>query len=276
MFEKVQNEDIEIQLFLEALYLKYGYDFRGYSRAHIKRRIRHRLVETGVGDISQLQHKLLYDPDFVHAVLLDFSVNVTEMFRDPDFYHAVRDEVVPRLLTYPALKIWHAGCSTGEEVYSMAILMKEEDVFHRSRIYATDFNEVIVSKAKEGIYPVEHIKAYTTNYVEAGGKESLADYYTAEYQSVIMNRALRQQILFSAHNLVTDSVFGEMNMIVCRNVLIYFSKDLQERVLKLFLDSLRHGGFLCLGSKESVQFSRYASRFETISEEHKIYRKVVL
>lgn len=268
-----ENEDIEIELFLHAIFLKYGYDFRNYGKAHIKRRIRHRISVSGFKSVSQMIHKLLYDPVFYQDVLQDLSITVTEMFRDPEFYLAVRKDVVALLKTYPFIKIWHAGCATGEEVYSMAILLKEEGLLKRTQIYATDFNQMALQKARNGIYPIDRIKEFTQNYQRSGGKASFSDYYNARYESVILNESLKENIVFADHNLVTDGVFGEMNMIICRNVMIYFDKDLQNKVIKLFFDSLVPGGFLCLGSKESLRFADYADKFETTSEKEKIYRK---
>ena len=273
--ENIDNQNIEIQLLLEAVYLKYGYDFRNYAKASIKRRILHRMAMSGIESISEMQYKVLYDVSFFESLLLDFSINVTEMFRDPLFYRALRREVIPVLKTYSYVKIWHAGCATGEEVYSMAILLKEEGLYDRSQIYATDFNQVVLQKAREGIFPIENIKEYTVNYQKAEGKESFSGYYTAKYDSVIINQALKKNILFADHNLVTDGVFGEMNLILCRNVLIYFDKILQNRVIGLFYDSLCRNGFLCLGSKESLMFSEYKSNFEDVVKEEKIYRKKV-
>jgi len=268
-----ENLNIEIQLLLEAIFLKYGYDFRKYAKAHVKRRILHRLALSGLDSISAMQHQVINDQSFFEKLLLDLSINVTEMFRDPTFYRTIRDEVVPVLHTYPFIKIWVAGCATGEEVYSLAILLKEEGLYDRSQLYATDFNQVVLKKAKEGIYPVDHIKDYSINYQKAGGRGSLADYYTAKYSSVILDRKLKEKIVFADHNLVTDTVFGETNMIVCRNVLIYFNKELQNRVIGLFMKSLRAGGFLCLGSKESLRFSQYSDAFETVAGRERIFRK---
>lgn len=269
----VENENIEIQLLLEAIHLKYGYDFRDYSRASVKRRILHRLNLSRLTNLSEMQHRVLYDLEFFERLLLDLSINVTEMFRDPSFYQALRKEVIPILKTYPFIKVWHAGCATGEEAYSMAILLKEEGLYERAQIYATDFNDVVLQKAKEGIYPVENIKEYTSNYQRSGGKDSFVDYYTAKHNSIIMDRSLKKNIVFANHNLETDGVFGEMNLILCRNVLIYFNKDLQNRVLKLFYDSLGRHGILCLGSKENIRFSACADRFDDIVKDEKIYRK---
>jgi chemotaxis protein methyltransferase CheR len=271
--KNTESENIEIQLLLEAIYLKYGYDFRKYARASIKRRLFHRLSTSGLKSISEMQHKLLHDTSFFETILSAFSINVTEMFRDPSFYLALRRDVLPVLKTYPFLKIWNAGCSSGEEVYSMAILLQEEAIYNRAQIYATDFNEVILDKAKEGIFPLDCMRKYSANYLKAGGKKSLSDYYTARYDSTIMEKSLKANVVFADHNLATDGVFGEMNLILCRNVLIYFDKDLQNRVFKLFRDSLRHGGFLCLGSKESIIFSECADDFENVLKGEVIYRK---
>ncbi len=267
------NENLEIELLLEGIYKKYGYDFRDYGRAHIKRRILNRLSTSKLNNISEMLHKALYDKNFIQQLLYDFSINVTEMFRDPLFYKSVRNEIIPILKTYPFIKIWHAGCSTGEEVYSMAILLKEENLLDRTQIYATDFNQKVLQQAKEGIYSIENIKVYTNNYQKSGGKNSFSDYYTANYNSVIINNSLKKNIVFADHNLVTDSVFAEFNMIVCRNVLIYFDKKLQDQVIELFDKSLILGGFLCLGSKESIRFSKSSSNFDYVNQKQKIYRK---
>jgi chemotaxis protein methyltransferase CheR len=271
--ENNENINIEIKLFLEAIFQKYGYDFRNYSSAHIKRRILHRLMITKLESISLMQHRVLTDPDFLQQILLDFSINVTEMFRDPDFYLALRKEVIPILKTYPFIKIWHAGCSTGEEVYSMAIVLKEEGLLERTQLYATDFNQRVLKHAKEGIFSVESIKDYTQNYIKAGGTEHFSDYYMADYDRVIMDKSLSQNVLFAHHNLATDNVFSEVNMVICRNVLIYFDRDLQNRAIKLFDESLLAGGILCLGSKESLQFNESGSSFSSLVSKEKIYRK---
>lgn len=270
----MKDEDIEIQLLLEAIYLKYGYDFRNYAKASVKRRIQQRLTLSRLADISAMQHKILYDKPFFETLLLDLSINVTEMYRDPSFYQILREKVIPILKTYPFIKIWHAGCSTGEEVYSMAIFLKEEGLLDKSLIYATDINEVVLKKAKEGIYPIDRIKEYTINYQKAGGRESFANYYTAKYDAVIMNKSLKKNMVFSQHNLATDSEFGEMHLIMCRNVLIYFDDELENRVFSLFHESLVRQGFLCLGSKESLSFSKYAKHFKEFVPREKIYRKI--
>jgi len=271
-----ENINIELKLLVDAIFLKYGYDFRNYGQAHLKRRILHRQAIEGIGSITEMTRQVIYDQDFFDRLLLDMSINVTEMFRDPSFYLALREYVIPKLKTYPFLKIWHAGCASGEEVYSMAILLKEEGMYDKVQLYATDFNQIILKKAREGIYPVNLIKDYTNNYQKAGGKNSFADYYSASYDSVLIKADLKKNIVFADHNLVLDGVFGEMNMIICRNVLIYFNSKLQEHVTKLFLDSLVHGGFLGLGSKESLRFSKYSQHFKEVVKNEKIYQKVLI
>ncbi len=268
-----ENENIEIRLLLEAIYQKYGYDFRDYSKAHIKRRIKHRISISNFNSISEMSHRVIYDQSFFETFLLDLSINVTEMFRDPSFYLALRKKVVPLLKTYAFIKVWNAGCATGEEVYSIAILLKEEGLYERTQVYATDFNQVVIEKAKEGIYPVSCIKKYTQNYQKAGGLKSFSDYYIAKYASAIFDNSLKKNVVYADHNLVTDDVFGEMNIIICRNVLIYFNRKLQNRVINLFQNSLCTGGFLCLGTKEDLRFSEYFSNFTTVSEKQKIYRR---
>ena len=269
-----ENEKIEINLLIQAIYLKYGYDFRGYSEASRRRRILGRLSKSELSTISEMQHKLLYEPVFFEKLLLDLTVNVSEMFRDPLFFKAVRETVAPELRKLPFTKVWHAGCSRGEEVYSMAILLREEEILRTSTIYATDVNEAVLAEAKKGVFPIEKMKDYTRNYKMTGGRASFADYYTARYDHVIMDRGLKKNIVFSDHNLVTDGVFGEIDLIICRNVLIYFNRELQDRVFGLFSESLRTGGFLCLGSKETTMFSKHANHFESIAAKEKIYRKV--
>ncbi|MDY6855391.1 MAG: protein-glutamate O-methyltransferase CheR [Thermodesulfobacteriota bacterium] len=274
--KKIENEKIEIELLLQAILLKYGYDFRTYAKSSLKRRIMRRLSLSGVRTISELQYRIIYDLDFFETLLLDLSINVTQMFRDPLFYKAIREDVVPVLRDLQAIKVWHAGCATGEEVYSMAILLKEEGLYDKSRIYATDFNEKVLRTSKEGIYPIERIKDYTRNYIQSGGHSSFADYYSARYDFVIMDSSLRKNVVFADHNLVTDGVFSEMDLIVCRNVLIYFNRELQNRVFKLFSDSLNDEGFLCLGSKETVRYSDCSDNFKTVSKGQRIYRKRII
>ncbi len=272
--DDIDTQNIELQLLLQAIYLKYGYDFRNYAKASIKRRVQHRLTKDGFESISAMQNKVLYEVSFFETLLLDLSINVTEMFRDPKFYLALRKVIIPHLKKYPFLKIWHAGCSSGEEVYSMAIILKEEGLYDRTQIYATDMNEIVLKQAKNGIFNISRLKQYTANYQKAGGQESFSDYYIAHYDHAVMSKSLKENILFSDHNLATDGVFGEMNLIMCRNVLIYFNRDLQNRVLGLFSDSLPNDGTLCLGSKESIRFSAFSNSFEDIVREEKIYRKI--
>ncbi len=266
-------EEAEISLLLETVYHKYGYDFRQYSEAHIRRRIMNRLIRSGMKSITELQHKLLDSELFASTVLQDLSITVTEMFRDPGFYKALREKVIPILKTYSFIKIWHAGCATGEEAYSMAILLKEEGLYDRTTIYATDFNQQALNQAKEGIFSNDLIKEYTVNYQQAGGRESFADYYTANYDRAIMNQSLKKNIMWANHNLVTDSVFAEVHLVLCRNVLIYFNKDLQNKVQSLFYESLINGGILCLGSKESLRFSDLAGEYNELDKKQRILKR---
>ncbi len=267
------TENIELELLLQAVFLQYGYDFRDYSRAHVKRRVKHRMIQEGLKSISELQNKILHDKESFGRLVRDLSINVTEMFRNPDFYKSIREKVIPMLKTYPFLKIWHAGCATGEEVYSFAIMLKEEGLLERTQIYATDFNSHVIHKAQKGIFPIRNIKEYTANYQKAGGKESFSDYYHANDELVIFNKNLNRNIVFAEHNLVTDSVFAEVNMIICRNVLIYFNRDLQNNVLKLLHKSLVTGGFLALGTKESLMFSDEEKKYKVIDAKQKIFKK---
>ena len=269
-----ENEKIEFDLILEAIYQKYGYDFRNYAKASLRRRLRYRLSQSNLQTISEMQHKLLNDKKFFDTLLSDLTINVTEMFRDPSFFKALREIVVSELKKQSFIKIWHAGCSSGEEIYSTAILLKENGMYESSLIYATDTNEMVLDKAKSGIFPIEKMKDFTVNYRKAGGLASFADYYTARYDNAIMDNSLKKNIVFSNHNLVTDSVFGEMDLIMCRNVLIYFNRELQDRVFRLFMDSLRPGGFLCLGSKETVRFSSLSENFENVIEKERVYRRI--
>jgi len=266
-------EKIELELFLEAIYLRYGYDFRHYARASARRRARHILANSGCQHLSDLIPLLLHDEVFAQKAIYDFSITVTEMFRDPDFYRAVRQTVTPYLQTYPFIKIWVAGCATGEEVYSLAILLKEEGLYDRTTIYATDFNESALKKAAEGIYPLKEVQQHTSNYQKSGGTRSFSDYYHAEYNSVIMDAALKANITFANHNLVTDSVFSEAQVVFCRNVLIYFDRSLQNWVLNTLANSLSRGGFLCLGTKETLEFSSVYDQFKAANLEERIYQK---
>jgi chemotaxis protein methyltransferase CheR len=274
--EEAKNiENIEIALLLEAINMRYGYDFRNYSRVHVKRRALTRLAKSGLSSLAEMQHAILTDESFFHNLLLDLSLNVTEMFRDAKFFLAVREIVIPLLATYPYLKIWHAGCATGEEVFSMAIILKEEGLLNRSTIYATDFNQVVLKKAAEGIFPVKNLKLYSENYLKSGGKSSLSDHFLIRYNSALVSKELKKNIVFSDHNLVTDGVFGEMNLIVCRNVLIYFNRELQNRVTNLFSESLLPGGILCLGSKETLTYTDCSEQYIQLHKQNIFKRSYV-
>lgn len=270
----VDTEEIELDLFLQAIHLKYGYDFRNYNKAHLRRRINQRLQLSGLKTISELQNRVLWEKEFFQTLIQDLSITVTEMFRDPEFYAAFRKKVIPDLKTYAHIKVWHAGCSTGEEVYSFAILLKEEGILSKTRIYATDINKNALATAKQGIYSSKEMEQYTRNYMEAGGAGKLSDYYTSKYGSVLFDQSLVKNVVFADHNLVTDGVFAEINLVFCRNVLIYFDKFLQNKVLTLFSNSLTKRGFLCLGTKESLQFSEEEANYSDIDKKMKIYRKL--
>ncbi len=266
--------DIELKLLVDAVYLKYHFDFRGYAAASLKRRMKAAMSRFGCESLSQLQDKLLNDPA-VFTNLLDYlTVQVSEMFRDPAYFLALRNEVMPHLRTYPSLKVWVAGCSAGEEAYSLAILLQEEGLLQRTIIYATDINPQALRRAEAGVFELDRIAAFTTNHQRAGATRSLADYYTAAYGRAVFDKQLREHILFSDHSLATDSVFAEVQLVSCRNVLIYFDRALQNRALGLFRDSLCRRGFLGLGSKESLRFSAHAAEFEEFVRGERIFRKV--
>ena len=261
-----------MRLFLEGVRLQYGYDFRDYAEASIFRRIES--LERIFGDHTLgLLRRILRDRAYFHEVLPYLTVGTSEMFRDPLFFKSLREDVIPVLRTYPTFNIWSAGCSTGEEIFSLSILLKEEGLMNRAVVYATDINPRALKAAQDGIYPVDTIKQSIRNYQEAGGKESFSDYYTADYGFAKMDSELLGNVVFAEHSLVTDQVFAECHLILCRNVLIYFNKDLQNRALTLFADSLRHRGFLALGSKEALRFSSVAKSFELVDEKWRIYRK---
>jgi len=267
------TSELEISLLLEAIYQKYGYDFRQYSKAHINRRIRNRMALSRLQDISQIQSKVLKDETFAHELLQDLSITVTEMFRDDDFYKSLRENVIPVLRTYPFIKIWHAGCATGEEAYSMAIILSEEGLYDRTTIYATDFNQHALNRAKEGIFSNSMMREYTFNYQLSGGKEPFSSYYTSSHDNIIMNQSLKKNIVWANHNLVTDSVFAEVHLILCRNVLIYFDNCLQNKVQKLFYESLINGGILCLGSKEGLRFTEFHEKYSELDKKQRIFKK---
>jgi chemotaxis protein methyltransferase CheR len=269
-------EDIELALLLEAIYQRYGHDFRHYAKASIKRRVRKIMGLAAVQNISQLIPRLMHDEAFFSEALGEFSVPVSEMFRDPAFFKAMRTSVIPYLKTYPYVKIWIAGCASGEEVFSTAVILEEEGFYDRATIFATDFNSEVLKRASEGLYPLDKMRDFTANYQAAGGRRSFSDYYHANYDSAILDKSLTRNITFAGHNLVTDGVFSEMHLILCRNVMIYFDKILQDRVLKLFLDSLIPGGVLALGSKETLHFAAVMDKFQVMDQTWKIYRKNIL
>lgn len=267
-------EDIELSLLLEGIFRQYGFDFREYAPASLRRRVWRRAHAEGLSTISALQDRLLHDPACMERLLLDLSINVTAMFRNPGFYTAFRRKVVPMLRTYPFTRIWIAGCSTGEEVYSLAILLQEEDLYDRTRLYATDINEAVLERARGGVFPLDKMREYTQNYINAGGSRAFSEYYLAKYDGAQFQRTLVDNVVFAQHNLVSDRSFNEFNVIVCRNVMIYFDRSLQERVHRLFYDSLVTFGVLGLGQRESIRQSPYEDRYEELEPTEKLYRKV--
>lgn len=270
---KSEIEHIEINLLLEAIYQRYGYDFRSYARASVERRTRLFLAHLGLTSVSEMIPRILHDEDLFSDLVQNFSIAVTEMFRDPFVYRAIREAIVPMLRTWHHIKVWHAGCATGEEVYSLAIGLKEEGIYDRTTIYATDFNDSALQKAKAGMYPLETIQEATRNYQKAGGRASFGNYYYSRYDAVAMDKSLKERVTFANHNLVTDRAFGEMHLIFCRKVLIYFNRDLRNRALGLFTESLVQGGFLCLGTKEDLQFTGVTHRYEPVNKKAKLYKK---
>jgi chemotaxis protein methyltransferase CheR len=267
-------ERIEIKLLTEGIFRHYGFDFRDYSVPSLRRRVWKRIYAEGLTTISGLTEKVLHDSQCMERLLLDLSINTTAMFRDPTFYLSFRHNVVPLLRTYPFVRIWHAGCSTGEEVYSMSIVLHEEGLSDRCRIYATDINEAVLQKAKSGIFPIATMQENTANYIAAGGTGTFSDYYTARYDYAIFRPSLRENVVFAQHNLVTDWSFNHFNVIFCRNVLIYFNNALQERVMQLFLNSLEMFGVLGLGKKETVKYTSVADNYEELDAEEKLYRRI--
>lgn len=266
-------EDIEIRLLLEALFLKYHYDFRNYAMASIKRRLRQARQQLGFSTVSAMQDRLLHDAELLPRLLGYLTIQVSEMFRDPGYFKAIREQVVPHLRTYPSLKVWVAGCSEGEELYSLVILFREEGLEDRTIFYATDINHQALEAAQAGVFPLERMQLYTENHRKSGGKSSLSDYYQAAYGRASFDRTLRRNVVFSDHSLVSDAVFGEMNLISCRNVMIYFDRALQDRAIGLFSDSLARKGFLGIGAKESLRFSKHGAAFADFVREEKIYQK---
>jgi chemotaxis protein methyltransferase CheR len=266
--------DIELRMLVEAVYLKYNYDFRDYTGASQKRRVLAAMAAMECDSVSALQARVMHDAGAFAQLLQFLTIPVTEMFRDPEYYAALRQHVVPLLSTYPSLNVWVAGCSTGEEVMSMAILLHEEGLLDRTTIYATDINPESLATARRGVMPLDKMRLYTENYQKAGGKRAFSDYYTAAYGGALFERSLIDNVTFADHSLATDSVFAETHFISCRNVMIYFNRRLQDRVLGLFHESLCHRGFLGLGSKESIEFSTQAGRFDVLARRERIYRKV--
>jgi chemotaxis protein methyltransferase CheR len=264
-------KDRELSLFLGAVLERYGIDFRDY--ASIDRRIRRFMQDEEIPSFSALRERVLESEECMERLLLTLFVRVTSMFRDPSFYLTLRREVVPLLRTYPYLRIWHAGCSTGEEVYSMAILLEEEGLYERCRIYATDINESVLKQARAGIFPIITMKINTANYLLAGGKSSFSDFYTARYDGALMRSSLKRNLTFASHNLATDGSFNEFHLILCRNVLIYFNRSLQERTHRLLYQSLVNLGFLGLGSKETIRFSPHEASYRPLNERDKLYKK---
>lgn len=271
---KMDLEEVEIQLLLEGIYQFYGFDFRNYAKASIRRRIRKILAAESLNSISELQARILHDPYCLRRFINGLTVTVTSMFRDPSFFLAFRQTVVPLLRTYPYIRIWHAGCSEGQEVYSMAILLQEEGLYDRCRIYATDANDQVLQRARQGIYPLGFMQQYTEQYLQAGGQRAFSEYYTAAYDHAIFRANLKDNIVFSQHNLVTDRSFNEFQVILCRNVLIYFNRTLQQQVHRLFQESLEPFGILILGKQESLQVSPYQDDYKRLIPTEKIYRRI--
>ena len=265
--------DIEMQLLIDAIYLKYHYDFRGYATASLKRRLRTAMGHFGVLTLSQLQHRIVHEPSTLTALLNFLTVPVSDMFRDPSYFRSLRELVVPLLRTYPSLKVWIAGCSTGEEVYSLAILLREEGLLARTIIYATDINPDTLQKAEAGVYDADRVAGFTENHRRSGARTSLSEYYTARYGRAVFDKSLKANIVFSDHSLATDSVFAEVQLVSCRNVLIYFNRDLQDRAIGLFRDSLCRKGFLGIGAKESLRFSSYGDAFVDFAKDDRIFQK---
>jgi chemotaxis protein methyltransferase CheR len=267
------DTDIELQLLVEAIYLRYHYDFRAYARASLKRRLNTAMARFGCDTLSQMQDRILHDPAAFPRLLEYLTVQVSDMFRDPSYFLSLRQVVLPLLRTYPSLKIWVAGCSAGEEVYSLAILLREEGLLARSIIYATDINATALQKAEAGVYELNRVAGFTDNHRRSGARSSLSDYYTAAYGNAVFDKSLRKHIVFSDHSLATDSVFAEVQLVSCRNVLIYFDRELQDRALGLFRDALCRKGFLGIGPRESVRFSSHADAFDELVRDDRIYQK---
>ena len=268
-----QLEQLEVDLLTEGIFRHHGYDFRNYSRPSLLRRVRKQRTDGRVDTVSALQDRILHDPACWERFLRTMSVSVSAMFRDPAFYCALREQIVPKLRTWPFLRIWVAGCATGEEVYSLAILLDEEGLGGRYRIYATDMCAAVMEEAHRGIFPLAKMKDYTENYLAAGGRRAFSEYYTARYDGALFRRRLREGVVFFQHNLATDGPFNEFQLILCRNVLIYFDRTLQQRAHQLLFDSLATLGVLGLGSRESVRFLGHSERYEVLDARARLYRK---
>lgn len=271
---KLELERIELNLFVQALRERYGYDFAQYAPASLTRRVRQLVHDHEAGTISALVARVLHEPAFLPKVLQGLSVPVSDMFRDPPVFRALREQVLPLLASYPHINIWQAGCAHGQEVYSLAILLEEAGLYDRCQIYATDFNEQALTLAREGIYPVRDAQQWSRNYQASGGTHSLADYYSARYQFIKLDQQLRRNVTFANHNLVADESFCEAHLVLCRNVLIYFSNALQNRTLSLFRDSLVRGGFLCLGMRECLDFAPAVADFTPLDASLRLYRRL--
>ncbi|UYQ93176.1 protein-glutamate O-methyltransferase CheR [Chitinophaga horti] len=269
------SED-EVSMLLNDVLELYGYDFTDYAHASINRRVNYLFKKDRFTSFAEFRFRVKNDKNYVTRFVEEITVNVTEMFRDPFFYTALQKQVLPVLATYPFIRIWHAGCSTGEEVYSLAIMLQEANMLHKAKIYATDINNTVLDKARKGIFPLAHMQQYSRNYIQMGGTQDFSQYYTANYEYAKFSETLSKQIVFAAHNLVTDHSFNEFQLIVCRNVLIYFNKTLQDKILHLFDDSLETFGFLALGSKETLNFTSISHKFRQLENRQKIWRKTIV
>ncbi len=273
MLEPSIVKDEEVEYLIKDVYAMYGYDFSEYSRASFKRRVNRICLIDRFTSFAELRYTILNDPEYLKRFIEEITVNVTEMFRDPQFFKTLREKILPQLGTYPLIRIWVAGCSTGEEAYSMAILLKEANLYHKSLIYGTDLNPSVLETARTGVFPLQQMKLYSENYILSGGKKDFSDYYTANYDSVKFDKSLQEKLILSTHNLVSDSSFNSFQLIICRNVLIYFDRGLQERVFRLFDNSLENLGFLALGAKETLRFSKLDKNFQQVDDQ-KIWKKV--
>ncbi|WPO81284.1 protein-glutamate O-methyltransferase CheR [Chryseobacterium sp. JJR-5R] len=273
MLEPNIVKDEEVESLIKEVYDRYGYDFSEYSRASFKRRINRICLLDRFTSFAELRYTVLNDPEYLKRFIEEITVNVTEMFRDPSFFKTLREKILPQLGTYPLIRIWVAGCSTGEEAYSIAILLKEANLYHKSLIYGTDLNPSVLEKARAGIFPLQQMKLYSENYMLSGGTKDFSDYYTANYDSVRFDKSLQQKLILSTHNLVSDSSFNSFQLIICRNVLIYFDRGLQERVFRLFDSSLENLGFLALGAKETLRFSKLDKNYHQVDDQ-RIWKKL--